>query len=94
MLAGLSWSDPRATVVRSVAISVQRRWFSPAATIRAGGNSNPLLASALAVMHQYRLYAINQHSQVVGFPRIIKVETDEDAIAKAKRMRLPTSSPS
>jgi hypothetical protein len=34
---------------------------------------------------EYRIYTLNQQSQPVGPAHIIKAETDEDAIAEAKK---------
>jgi hypothetical protein len=39
-------------------------------------------------MKQYRLYTLNERSQIVGPPRTIQADTDEDAIAIAKQLRL------
>ncbi len=36
-------------------------------------------------MKQYRLYPLNKRSRIIGSPYIIQAETDEDAIAEAKR---------
>jgi hypothetical protein len=36
---------------------------------------------------EYRLYTLNKRSQIVGSACLIQAETDEDAIAKAKRLQ-------
>jgi hypothetical protein len=38
-------------------------------------------------MKQYRLYALNKHGRIVGPANIIQADTDEDAIAEAKRLQ-------
>jgi hypothetical protein len=36
---------------------------------------------------EYRLYTLNKRSQILGSAYIIQAQTDEDAIAKARRLQ-------